>query len=130
MNEVLIASLFKHSYSELETDILALPVRLGVLGMGNPTNEASHEYTSSVKVTAPLVKRIVSQTHQLPDESPVTSLRQAVKSEKAAELRDTTEKIKEAAPLKTKRILDLTDEKGTSVWLIVLSLRDMGFNLN
>ena len=80
--------------------------------MGNPTNEASHEYTSSVKVTAPLVERVVSQTHQLPDESLVTSLQQAVKSEKAAELRDTTEKIKEAAPLKTKRMLDLTAEKG------------------
>ena len=130
INEVLIPSLFKHNCSELERDILALPVRLGGLGMGNPTNEASHEYTSSVKVTAPLVERIVSQTHQLPDELLVTSLRQAVKSEKAAELRDTTEKIKEAAPVKTKRMLDLTAEKGTSVWLTVLPLRDMGFNLN
>ena len=29
-----------------------------------------------------------------------------------------------------KRMLDLTAEKGTSVWLTVLPLRDMGFNLN
>ena len=27
-------------------------------------------------------------------------------------------------------MLDLTAEKGTSVWLTVLPLRDMGFNLN
>ena len=60
INEVHIPLLFKHNCSELERDILALPVRLGGLGMGNPTNEASHDYTSSVKVTAPLVERIVS----------------------------------------------------------------------
>ena len=34
------------------------------------------------------------------------------------------------APRKTKRALDLAAEKGSSAWLTVLPLQDLGFNLN
>ena len=34
------------------------------------------------------------------------------------------------APHKTKRALDLAAEKGSSAWLTVLPLQDLGFNLN
>ena len=33
-------------------------------------------------------------------------------------------------PRKTQRALDLATEKGSSAWLTVLPLRDLGFNLN
>ena len=38
--------------------------------------------------------------------------------------------IREVAPQKVQRALDLAAEKGSSVWLTVLPLREMGFNLN
>ena len=34
------------------------------------------------------------------------------------------------APRKTQRALDLATEKGSSAWLTVLPLQDLGFNLN
>ena len=40
------------------------------------------------------------------------------------------ERIKEMAPSKTQRALDLATEKGSSAWLTVLPLQDLGFNLN
>ena len=40
------------------------------------------------------------------------------------------ERIKEIAPRKTQRVLDLATEKGSSAWLTVLPLQDLGFNLN
>ena len=40
------------------------------------------------------------------------------------------ERIKEMAPRKTQRALDLASEKGSSAWLTVLPLQDLGFNLN
>ena len=46
-----------------------LPVRLSGLGLGNPSLEARREYASSVKVTKPLVEQIVSQSHQVPEDS-------------------------------------------------------------
>ena len=55
--------------TELDRNILALPVRFGGLGLRNPSLEARREYASSVKVTKPLVEQIVSQSHQLPEDS-------------------------------------------------------------
>ena len=54
----------------------------------------------------------------------------AVKCKRAAELKNTADNIRETAPPKIKRVLDLTAEKVSSVWLTVLFLREMGFNLN
>ena len=45
-------------------------------------------------------------------------------------LEDRAERIKEMAPQKTKRALDLAADKGSSTWLTVLPLQDLGFNLN
>ena len=62
-------------------DILALPVLLGRLGITNPCLEANFEQSSSLKVTTPLVQQIVAQSHQIPDDSLVKPLQQAVMEE-------------------------------------------------
>ena len=85
----------------------------------------------------------MAQTHQLPDESLIKSGRQAVKCGKAEELSEIAENLKQSgrqaikcgkaedlseiaeilkqiAPLKTKRALDLAQEKDSSIWLTVL----------
>lgn len=111
-------------------DILALPVRLGGLGVANPSGDANLEYTSSVKVTAPLVEQIVAQVHQLPEDSLIRSVQQEVKAERAKNLEKRAERLKEVASQKTRRALDLATEKGSSMWLTSLPLKEMGFNLN
>jgi len=63
-------------------NILALPVRLGGLGLGNPFLEARREYASSVKVTKPHVEQIVSQSHQLPEDALTKLAQQEVRSER------------------------------------------------
>ena len=45
-----------HRVSETERDLLALPVRMGGLGLTNPSQTAASEYAASVKITAPLVE--------------------------------------------------------------------------
>ena len=127
---MLIPAITEHRSSQLHRDILALPVRLGGLGMTNPCLEASFEQSSSVKVTTPLVQQIVAQSHQMPDDSLVKPLQQAVRSGRAKALQDRAVHIREVAPQKVQRALDLAAEKGSSVWLTVLPLREMGFNLN
>ena len=130
VSQVLIPAITERKCNQLDRTILALPVRLGGLSFGNPSLEASREYASSVKVTPPLVQQIVSQSHELPEDSLVKSAQQAVTRERSKELEDRTERIKEMAPRKTKRALDLAAEKGSSAWLTVLPLQDLGFNLN
>ncbi|CAH3169559.1 unnamed protein product, partial [Porites lobata] len=55
---------------------------------------------------------------------------QEVRSERSKELEHRAERIKETAPRKTQRALDLATEKESSAWLTVLPLQDLGFNLN
>ena len=98
--------------------------------MANPCHEAAREHASSIKVTSPLVEQIMSQSHQLPEDSLVNSLHQATKAEKSKELTDTAEGLKNIAPRKTQRALKLAQEKGSSLWLTVLPLQELGFDLN
>ena len=77
VSQVLILAITERKCNQLDRTILALPVRLGGLGFGNPSLEASREYASPVKVTTPLVQQIVSQSHKLPDDSLVKSAQQA-----------------------------------------------------
>ena len=109
--------------------IIAKPAK-GGLGLGNPFLEARREYASSVKVTKPLVEQIVSQSHQLPEDSLTKLAQQEVRSERLKEFEHRTERIKEMAPRKTQRALDLAAEKGSSAWLTVLPLQYLGLNLN
>ena len=99
ISQVLIPVITERKCNQLDRAILALPVRLGGLGFGNPCLDASREYGSSVKVTTPLVKQILSQSQELPEDFLVKSAPQAVTRERSKELEDRTERIKEMAPL-------------------------------
>ena len=68
ISQVLISAITGRKCNQLDRIILALAVRLGGLGFGNPCLEASHEYASSVKVTTPFVQQIVFQSHELPED--------------------------------------------------------------
>ena len=81
-------------------------------------------------MTAPLVEQIVSQVHQLPEDSLIRSAQQEVRAERVKTLQERAERLKEVAPQKTRRALDLATEKGSSMWLTSLPLKEMGFNLN
>ena len=50
---------------KLIRDLLALPVRLGGLGIVNPTETADDKFHASVKLTAPLVTIIASQDQNM-----------------------------------------------------------------
>ena len=66
--------------------------------MANPCHEAKREYSSSVKVTTPLIEKIVSQTHELPDEEKIRSEQQCGRSLREKELKDTVDHVKKTIP--------------------------------
>ena len=124
ISHALIPTITKLKCNQLDRNILALPVCLGDLSLGNPSLEARREYASSIKVTKPLVEQIVSQSQQLPEDSLAKLAQQEVRRERSREL-----KHRRWQQLKTQRALDLATEKGSSAWLTVLPLQDLGFNL-
>ena len=51
----------KTAISDLERNFLELPIRLGGLGIVNPTNTADTHHDNSLKITAPLTALILQQ---------------------------------------------------------------------
>ena len=130
ISDVLIPSLTGLNCSEAERDLVALPVRMGGLGLINPSESADAEYSASIRVSAPLVSKIEEQSHETPDEAEVQRLVYATRREKDHGLREKLEEVKAMLPGKTQRAVDLACEKGASNWLTVIPLKDMDFDLN
>ena len=127
---VFLPALLEHNCSPIEREILALPVRKGGIGVANPCNEAQLEYQASRKITAPLVKRIELQMHEIPDDSEIQVLKQDVRKEKSGVLSERVESVVENASPKMKRMIELASEKGASSWLTVIPMSEMDFTLN
>ena len=130
ISDVLIPSLTGRNCSEAEHDLVALPVRMGDLGLINPSESADAEYSASIRVSAPLVSKIEEQSDETPDEAEVQRLVYATRREKDHGLREKLEEVKAMLPDKTQRAVDLACEKGASNWLTVIPLKDMDFDLN
>ena len=86
--------------------------------------------THPVETTAPLVDQIMSQQHQLPDDSAVNLAKQTFRHKREEDAKEKVRSIYQRAPDNLKKTLDLSSEKGSSVWLTVVPLHELGFNLN
>ena len=120
----------EHVTTEEERDLLELPVRLGRLGLVNPARIASQEYEASVKITGPLVRQIVKQAHEPPDETEIKTLQTSARREKDKWLKMQCERVREFLPGKTERAVEQALEKGASNWLTVIPIKEMNFSLN
>ena len=118
-------------HPDLEKDLLALPARLGGLGLLNPSHLSTTEYSASMKVTQPLVDHIIKQDEkygyeilqdQLSAKAEVHKSKQAQHSNAASTLKDFYSPFLAHA-------MDLSQEKGSSTSLSVLPLEEYGFAL-
>ena len=51
ISNILIPAITERTFNQMDRDILALPVRLGGMGLSNPCHDAKQERDSSIKVT-------------------------------------------------------------------------------
>ena len=128
--DLLVPAITEHVTTQEERDLLELPVRLGGLGLVNPARTASQEYEASVKITGPLVRQIVKQAHEPPDETEIKTLQASARREKDELLKMQCEQVRESLPSKIERAVELAAEKGASNWLTVIPIKEMNFNLN
>ena len=101
ISDVLIPSLTEHNCSVAERQLLALPARMGGLGMTNPSESAESEYSASIRMSAPLVDKIMVQSHETPDDEDVRNLVHAVRKEEDDELKGKIEELKVSLPVRT-----------------------------
>ena len=120
------------SFSDAERDLMALPPRLGGLGIINPVRYSSFQFSSSVNITAPLVELILQQSHIYSNEvltSQFAAKRQVITTNHQL-LRDLYDSLLAGLPHKLQRSIMLSSEKGSSSWLTALPLVDQGFALH
>ena len=112
--------------------IMALPTRLGGLGLDNPQSESESEYSASCNVCLPITDLIIQQSGQLnPDTlEKQRQARSVVRQEKRQAAAEDTRLLLEELPDDTKRMINLAAEKGASNWLAVLPVDEHGFYLH
>ena len=122
-----------HSPSTRDREILALPPRLGGLGIPNPRGSAESEYQNSKKLTAKLTSLIVEQ-----DERGEMDLAEQRKISREISKARETEQKRDSEAIKNNmqgdpdmiRRMDMAQEVGASNWLTALPIRAKGFSLN
>ena len=131
IRDKLIPALIGRTVSDTERKILALPVRLGGMGILDPTN-ASLEYTASLEITQNLTQIIVNQEKDFSnfDDEEVKKQIDAVKRQKENRLKREFDVIKEEVDERMVRTLLLAQEKGSGAWLNALPIRSLGYTLN
>ena len=74
IGNVLMPAMTGHTCTPAERELLALPVRLGGLGLTNPCRNATKEYKAPIRVTRPPVKQIEAQALDFPDDDDIPKM--------------------------------------------------------
>ena len=112
-------------------ELLALPVRLGGLGLQNPINMSRGQHTASKLICAPLVDQIVNQDHHLGECSAVQQGTKArLRSRKRNQQKEEAKNLQNQLSSSLQRSMELSQEKGASAWLTSLPIDDHGFALH
>ena len=123
IREKLIPALVGRQVSDVERRIFALPVRLGGMGIVNPT-KSSVEFSASTNITENLTRIIYNQEADFSNyniDEVKTSIAR-VKIEKEERFSRELQEIREMVDDKMRRVLDLSKEKGSGAWLMCLPI--------
>ncbi len=119
--------------TELEQQIIELPVRYGGLGIKNPRTSAEQEFQNSQFVTNSLTELIYKQERNSSiDLKDIAARKQIVKDAKEKRFNSNFEEIVKSTdtPENLKRLLLLAREKGAGAWLTTLPIQSLGYALN
>ena len=112
-------------------EVLSLPVRLGGLGIIDPSKSASTNFSISEQVTAPLVSLITEQELCYSvNHLKLKEIKAEARSDKIQKQTSRLTNLKKSLSPSLQRALDLANEKGASTWLTVLPIDEYGFALH
>ena len=129
ITEALIPAITDRAITEAECELLALLVRMRGLKLIDPARVSPKECEASVSDTGSIVRQIGEQVHQSPDASEIRTLQLSACKEKDECMDERLEQVKTSLPTRTKRALELATEKGETIWLTVIPIKDLNINL-
>ena len=118
--------------NDRERELVALPVRLGGMGLINPTMIADQEYKASKEVTKSLTQCLIDQCQEYSDETEAEQRRAKREARKLKRQKhnSTATELRAILPAHLKYAMDLAQEKGASNWLSALPIEEFGFSLH
>ena len=109
--------------------IYSLPTRMGGLGISIPSKEANIEYVNSKEFTEQLASAIFNQENRyIVDDEKRSEATTNVRKRKEEYYKDLLYEMNLSETLS--KTLKLSSEKGASIWLTSLPLKQFGFRLN
>ena len=110
-------------------DLLALPARLGGLGIRDPSVQAASEYDASMKVCQPIVSRIVSNRsdYDFDCECCQIDIKVEIRNERREYEKFSLTRVMDSLDPSKQRMIKLAGEKGASSWLTCLPIQEHGF---
>ena len=113
-----------------ERTLLALPARLGGLGLADPTSIAIHEYDASREIIASMVQSIINQETTFSQDPTaanpsIIDIKRRKKEQQESEFARIYD-VRESS----RRLLDCACEPGASTWLSALPVEEHGFCLS
>jgi hypothetical protein len=121
----LLKELVGREVSDVERRLLALPVRLGGLGVRNSIQTSQSEYTASVQITKQLTDKICQQDQDIStiDWKKVQSEKEDMITKRNLNFLAEQEAIIRELSKEQKICFKAASEKGASVWLSALPLK-------
>ena len=131
-NHLLSSILGKWDISDSMRKILAMPTRCGGLGLANPQEEGTREYTASCLLTRPLVDLILQQEGDITPDcyAKQKQAKTTIIRHKSRHTAEAPAGVLEEVPVDLRRMIELATEKGVSSWLTTLPIEEYRFYLN
>ena len=121
----------KSDFSDLERELIALPVRMGGLSIPIPNVTSPTEHNASKKITAPLVEAILKQRKEYHSDTVMEQqhLEMQVRSEKRKAETAAANSLHPRLP-QNSMLMEVAKEKGSSSWLAALPIESHGFSFH
>ena len=128
-----VPSLFGNKVKDLVRRLIALPPKLGGMGITNPIEIANDEYENSIRLTQNLTKMIINQDRfGSIDENKMNEIKKSIAKERELKQKEQLKSILDSEDLTEieRKKIEICQEPGASNWLTALPLREAGFSLN
>ena len=130
IRERLIPKIIGRHCNDMERNLLALPIKLGGMGLDNPMETADHQYSYSLANSRPLIDAIIAgEGDVMKIESKCAELRADTSHKEVMRKKNLSTTLQEEHPT-LKRIFDLNTDTGASTWLSAKPYKWLGFELS
>ena len=131
IKEKLIPALFDgFSIQEEFRKLLALPCKLGGIGIIDPTENANNENNNSRELKGQLTNSIKQQEHgyTVSDEN-IKNCKSSIKKKRKDKNLNILTSLREQMSSQHKRLNNIAQEQSSSSWITVLPIKQFGFSL-